>query len=196
MAKLAPVQVTDRDIWHSPFQGRHALRICQRVMRVVLSIGIMKGTPLRWRDGFIISVATLLLTAAFLKLASVQIPSPEAVKPNPVLGLKNIHVAILAVLIESAVGVYLLLGHSKWRKLWVIAGLANCLAAYRIALSMSGVNLSCGCLGIATQLLPYLGRMESRISLLALLFMLGGSWLFLWRWEKGNIPDYSKPQRQ
>lgn len=137
----------------------------------------------RW---FSLGVGAILLSTAALKLLAITSSVNELERINPLLNVRNEYFFFAAIVVESVAGIYLLLSRSGWKCLWLIACLANCLLAYRIALKMVGANPNCGCLGIATQWLPYLGRHEHLISMGMIVAMLAGSSLFIWKHPLGR----------
>ena len=126
-------------------------------------------------------MGTVLLATSSLKLLALTTPAIELKRINPLLNIANEHALFAAMIVESGAGVYLLLRRSVWNCLWLIACLSNCLLAYRIALKMVGGDPNCGCFGIATQWLPYLGRYEHLISMGMIVAMLAGSSLLIWK---------------
>lgn len=142
----------------------------------------------RW---FTLGVGAVLLSTAALKLMAIVDSTTGLDRINPLLNIRNEYVLFAAILVESGAGIYLLVSRSDWKCLWLIACLANSLLAYRIALKMVGASPSCGCLGIATQWLPYLGRHEQLISMGMIVAMLAVSILLIWKHPRGRA-DYGK----
>lgn len=136
----------------------------------------MKEYWIKWCDRFSRGIGVILLLAACLKFAALFSQSHEMGKPDPVIGISHNRVAVIAFVLELSAGVYLITSKVHIRKLWTIVGVANCLAAYRLGLVLSGANVSCGCLGVASQLLPFIGKHESALSLLVIISMMLGSW--------------------
>lgn len=140
----------------------------------------MHRHPIRCRL-FLLGVGAILLSTAALKLLAIASSANELGRINPLLNVRNEYVFFAAIVVESGAGIYLLLSRSGWKSLWLVACLANCLLAYRIALMLIGASQNCGCLGIATQWLPYLGRHEHFISIGIIVGMLAGSSLLIWK---------------
>lgn len=121
----------------------------------------------------------VFLATALLKLAVLSSQSTELRRQNPLLNIDNSQVILLAVFVEIAVSIYLFLQKDERQRLWMIACFTSSLLAYQIALRAAGGKPNCGCFGVATEWIPYLGRNESKISLVLLVLMLVGSTFLL-----------------
>lgn len=138
----------------------------------------MSATKLNASNLFCAAVGGILVSTAILKgMARVSI-QVEVARLNPLLHVDNGMVLIISSIVELCAGIYLLLNRNSRNRLWLVNCLASCLLAYRICLRLVGGTPNCGCLGIATQWVPFLGNYEAAISFgVIVIMLLGSGWL-------------------
>ncbi|WCJ61121.1 hypothetical protein NXS98_08365 [Fontisphaera persica] len=131
-------------------------------------------------NGFLFSVAVLLLLTASLKLFGSSPDMREGMIPDPVVSfLNNRDVLALAVILEYVTAFYIIFGRNRRMKLAAVLSITLALVWYRIGLYIFGYTTTCYCFGTIAH--AFASETPIRHILYAILAYLGiGSAAGLW----------------
>lgn len=140
--------------------------------------------PRRFRfllvNGYLLSVALILLLTASLKLFGTSPDWRERLVPDPVVSfMKNRDVVAIAMLFEYVIGFYILFGRDQRLKLAAVLALTTAFVCYRLGLYLFGFSTNCRCIG--SMAAAFVAETPVRNILYGILFYMGvGSMVGLW----------------